>query len=59
MIGQLFVIYIFIRHRVPTSLVTQNSMYFPGYFHVKAMKSKVNLVLNQSVCVDNVDMTKM
>ncbi len=45
--------------RVPTSLVTQNSMYFPGYLQVKAMKSKVNLSLNHSVCVDNVDMTKM
>ncbi len=37
-------------NRVPTSLVTQNSMYFPGYFQVKAMKSKVNITLNQCLC---------
>ncbi len=36
--------------RVPTSLVTQHSMYFPGYFQVKAMKSKVNLASNQCLC---------
>ncbi len=36
--------------RVPTSLVTQNSMYFPGYFQVNAMKSQVNLSLNQCLC---------
>ncbi len=46
-------------NRVPTSLVTQNSMYFPGYFQAKAMKSMFNLALNHNVCVDNVDMTKM
>ncbi len=42
---------------VPTSLMTQNSMYFPGYFQLKARKYHVNLASNQ--CVDNVDMTKM
>ncbi len=35
------------------SLYTK-SMYFTVYFHVKAMKSQVNLVLNHFVCVDNV-----
>ncbi len=45
--------------RISTSLVTQNSMYFPGYFQVKAIKSLVNLALNDIVGVDNVDMTKM
>ncbi len=34
-----------------------NYMYFQGYFQVKAMKSKVNLVLNHSVRVDNLDIT--
>ncbi len=38
------------QERVPTSLVTQNSMYFPGYFQIKAMKSKVNLASNQCLC---------
>ncbi len=33
-----------------TSLVTQNSMYFPGYFQIKAMKSMVNLASNQCLC---------
>ncbi len=33
--------------RVLTSLVTQNAMYFPGYFQVNAMKSQVNLALKQ------------
>ncbi len=42
------------RYRVPTSLVTQNSIYFPGYFQIKVMKSKVNLD-RISVCADNVD----
>ncbi len=45
-------------NRVHTSLVTQNSMYFPGYLQVKTMKSKVNLALNHNVCVGNEDMTK-
>ncbi len=45
--------------RVPTSLVTSNFMYFPGYFHVKTMKSLVNLALNHSVGVDNLDITYM
>ncbi len=45
--------------RVPTSLVTRKSMYFPGYFLLKAMKSQFNLYSNHSVCVDNVDMTNM
>ncbi len=45
--------------RVLTSLVTQNSMYFPGYFLVKAMKLQANMALNNSVCVDNEDITKM
>ncbi len=36
--------------RIPTSLVTQNFMYFPGYFQVNAMKSQVNLALNQRLC---------
>ncbi len=35
---------------VPTYLVTQNSMYFPHYFQVKAMESKVNLASNQCLC---------
>ncbi len=34
-------------YMVPTSMVTRNSIYFPGYFQVKAMKSQVNLALNQ------------
>ncbi len=34
---------LFTINRVPTSLVIQNSMYVPGYFQVKAMKSQVNL----------------
>ncbi len=42
---------------VPTSLVTQNSMYFLCYFQVKEMKSQVNLTLNHSVAVDNLDIT--
>ncbi len=33
-------------------------MYFKGYFQVKALKSTVNLASNQSICIDNVDMTK-
>ncbi len=45
--------------RVPTSLVTRNSMYFSGYFQAKSMNFQVNLVSNDSVCVDNVDMTKI
>ncbi len=36
-----------------------NSMYFPGYFQVKAMKFQVNLAQNHSVSVNNVDMKKM
>ncbi len=36
--------------RVPTSLATQNSKYFPGYFQVNAMKSEVNLPSNQFLC---------
>ncbi len=47
------------KNRVPTSLVTQNSMYFPGYLQVKAMKFPVNLAQNHNVCVDNVDMKKI
>ncbi len=38
------------RNRDPTSLVTYNSMYFSGYFQIKAMKSKVNLASNQCLC---------
>ncbi len=34
-------------YRVTTSLVMQNSMYFPGYFQIKAMKFQVNLAFNQ------------
>ncbi len=45
--------------RVPTPLVTQNSMYFPGYFQVKVIKSQFNLAPNRSVYVNNVDMTKI
>ncbi len=52
------VLYMTDTYRAPPSLVTQNSMYFPGYFQVKAIKSQVNLALNHSV-VDNVDITKI
>ncbi len=37
-------------YSVPTSLVKQTSMYFPGCFEVKAMKSTVNLASNQCLC---------
>ncbi len=47
------------RVMVPTSLVTQNSMYFPGYFQVKAMKFHINLTLNHNIYVGNEDMRKM
>ncbi len=39
--------------RVPTFLVKQNCMNFPGNFQLKAMKSQINLALNQ--CGDKVD----
>ncbi len=49
-ITSLYDLTIYKKYTVPTSLVTQNSMYFPGYFQVKAMKFKVNLASNQ--CLD-------
>ncbi len=51
--------------------ILNQSSHFSGSLHfhffclyiickaVKAMKSQVNLAVNLSVCVDNVDMTKM
>ncbi len=59
-LGQVYSIdmYIGCLTRIPTSLVTQHYMYFLGYFQVKAMKFQVNLAVNHSVYVDNVDMTK-
>ncbi len=42
----------------PTSIITRNSIIFQ-VIQVKSIKFQVNLALNDSVCVDNVDMTKM
>ncbi len=47
----------YVIHRVHTSLVIWNSMYFPGYFQVKAMKSQIHLNLNPRFCLDKVNMT--
>ncbi len=38
------------RKILETYLLIRVPMYFPGYFQVKAMKSKVNLASNQSLC---------
>ncbi len=47
-----------IQRLIVTSLVTQNSLYFPGYFQVKGMNPRFFFMLKQFF-IDNVDMTKI